>query len=215
MRDTGGRLDCNSITQTAALLPYVPCTITPFGPHCALVGCVADVQVLYTRGTPQLWKATYSAGKLVRASNAASQDLDPAGRTVVNRAEYLGDKLWVTASGTYQPLVSVSPDFMHCWQLRLRACAAVDILRQHKTCCRSLGQDCRAQPLGRSAPLLLPGHSRHSTSALCTAAASVATGGSHSLDCAKAPGCNPPVGSHSMCSSPPAVPWHPHSMLSV
>jgi hypothetical protein len=63
--------------------------------------------VLYTRGTPQLWKATYSAGKLVRGSNAASQDLDPSRRTVVNRAEYLGDKLWVTASGTYEPLVSV------------------------------------------------------------------------------------------------------------
>lgn len=70
--------------------------------------CCCLLQVLYTRGTPQLWKATYSAGKLVRTSNAASQDLNPDGRTVVNRAEYLGDKLWVTASGTYVPLVSNS-----------------------------------------------------------------------------------------------------------
>lgn len=43
----------------------------------------------------------------MRGSNAASQVLDPSRRTVVNRAEYLGDKLWVTASGTYEPLVSV------------------------------------------------------------------------------------------------------------
>jgi hypothetical protein len=63
------------------------------------------LQVLYTRGAPQLWKATYSAGKLVRGSNAASQDLDPTRRSVVNRAEYLGDRLWVSASGTYQPMV--------------------------------------------------------------------------------------------------------------
>jgi len=62
-------------------------------------------QVLYTRGSVQLWKATYSAGKLVKSSNAASQDLDPATRSVLNKAEYLGDKLWVTASGTYTPLV--------------------------------------------------------------------------------------------------------------
>lgn len=85
-------------------------------------------RVLYTRGTPQLWKATYSAGKLVRASNAASQDLDPAGRTVVNRAEYLGDKLWVTASGTYVPLndtpglpqpiqANISSGLIHLWGL--------------------------------------------------------------------------------------------------
>lgn len=61
-------------------------------------------RVLYTRGSVQLWKATYSAGKLVKSSNAASQDLDPATRSVLNKAEYLGDKLWVTASGTYTPL---------------------------------------------------------------------------------------------------------------
>eukprot|EP00878_Enallax_costatus_P004452 GHUV01004692.1.p1 GENE.GHUV01004692.1~~GHUV01004692.1.p1 ORF type:complete len:249 (+),score=59.85 GHUV01004692.1:276-1022(+) len=60
--------------------------------------------VLYTRGTAQLWKATYQAGKAFNTGNAASQDLNPNGRTVVNKAEYAGDKLYVTASGTYQPL---------------------------------------------------------------------------------------------------------------
>jgi hypothetical protein len=76
------------------------------GGLCYAVYYCACMQVLYTRGTPQLWKATYSAGKLVSPSNAASQDLNPAGRSVVNRAEYFGDRLWVTASGTYMPLVS-------------------------------------------------------------------------------------------------------------
>lgn len=75
-------------------------------------------QVLYTRGSLQLWKATYSAGKLVKSSNAASQDLDPTTRSVINKAEYLGDKLWVTASGTYTPLVGTKGTkalLLHCW----------------------------------------------------------------------------------------------------
>lgn len=63
-------------------------------------------QVFFTKGSPQLWKATFSAGKLLNASNAASQDLDPGSRAVVNRAEYFGRRLYVTASGTYEPLVS-------------------------------------------------------------------------------------------------------------
>lgn len=41
-----------------------------------------DAQVLYTRGSPQLWKATFEAGKVVNSSNAASQDLNPDGRCV-------------------------------------------------------------------------------------------------------------------------------------
>uniref|UniRef100_A0A383WJ09 Plastid lipid-associated protein/fibrillin conserved domain-containing protein n=1 Tax=Tetradesmus obliquus TaxID=3088 RepID=A0A383WJ09_TETOB len=60
--------------------------------------------VFFTKGSPQLWKATFSAGKLLNASNAASQDLDPGSRAVVNRAEYFGRRLYVTASGTYEPL---------------------------------------------------------------------------------------------------------------
>lgn len=64
------------------------------------------MQVLYTRGRWQLWKATYQAGKTFNNGNAASQDLDPSNRTVVNKAEYVGRRLYVTASGTYEPLVS-------------------------------------------------------------------------------------------------------------
>jgi hypothetical protein len=62
-------------------------------------------QVFFTKGSPQLWKATFKAGKLLNASNAASQDLDPSSREVVNSAEYFGRRLYVTASGTYEPLV--------------------------------------------------------------------------------------------------------------
>ena len=35
----------------------------------------------------------------------ASQEFDPAERTVINRAQLAGDRLFVTASGTYEPLV--------------------------------------------------------------------------------------------------------------
>lgn len=59
----------------------------------------------YTAGTPQLWKATYQTGRLLKRSNTASQDLDPVNRTVVNRAEYFEGQLYVTASGTYEPQV--------------------------------------------------------------------------------------------------------------
>ena len=57
----------------------------------------------YTKGQLELWNSTY---KLLNKGNKASQDLDPRTRTVVNKAEYFGDKLYVTASGTYEPLVS-------------------------------------------------------------------------------------------------------------
>jgi hypothetical protein len=67
--------------------------------------CSPTLQVFYTKGSPQLWKATFKAGKLLNASNAAAQDLDPGSRTVVNSAEYFGRRLYVTASGTYEPLV--------------------------------------------------------------------------------------------------------------
>lgn len=64
-------------------------------------------RVLFTRGSLQLWKLTYAAGRLVKPANAASQDLDPSGgrRSVVNKAEFFGDRLFVTASGRYEPLV--------------------------------------------------------------------------------------------------------------
>lgn len=59
--------------------------------------------VRYTSGTPQLWKVSYQGGKVLNRNNRASQDLNPNGRTVVNRAEYYSGKLYVTASGTYLP----------------------------------------------------------------------------------------------------------------
>lgn len=59
--------------------------------------------VLYTKGAPQLWKITYEPSKLIRKSNAASQDLNPKSRTVVNKAEYFGGNLYITASGSYTP----------------------------------------------------------------------------------------------------------------
>jgi len=68
----------------------------------------ADLQVLHTQGSPQLWKATYKAGKLINAANAASQDLNPRNRTVINRAEYFGKQLYVSASGSYLPLVRLA-----------------------------------------------------------------------------------------------------------
>jgi hypothetical protein len=67
--------------------------------------------VLYTRGSPQLWRLTFAAGRAVNPANAASQHLDPSAgrRTVRNKAEYVGDKLWVAAGGTYQPLQEEGP----------------------------------------------------------------------------------------------------------
>jgi len=35
----------------------------------------------------------------------ASQDFRPNGRTVVNKAEVFGEKVFVTANGTYEPQV--------------------------------------------------------------------------------------------------------------
>jgi hypothetical protein len=61
--------------------------------------------VRYTKGALQLWRATYSPGKLINSSNRASQDLQPRGRSVLNKAEYAGSSLYVTASGNYSPQV--------------------------------------------------------------------------------------------------------------
>jgi hypothetical protein len=57
-------------------------------------------QVVYTRG-PQLWKAYTAPGQFVGQKNRASQDLCPATRTLVSKGELLGEKLFVTASGSY------------------------------------------------------------------------------------------------------------------
>jgi len=62
-------------------------------------------EVRYTKGTPQLWRATFAVGRLANDQNSASQDLDPASRTVINRAEYYAGGLWMSAAGTYTPMV--------------------------------------------------------------------------------------------------------------
>lgn len=62
--------------------------------------------VVYTRGALQLWKATWQTGKLLSGNpgNEASQEFDPAGRNALNKAEYWGGSVYVTAAGTYEPL---------------------------------------------------------------------------------------------------------------
>ncbi|KAI8469863.1 MAG: hypothetical protein J3K34DRAFT_521872 [Monoraphidium minutum] len=62
--------------------------------------------VAYTRGAPQLWKATWQTGKAVsgNAGNEASQAFDPDGRSALNKAEYWGGAVYVTAGGSYAPL---------------------------------------------------------------------------------------------------------------
>ena len=74
----------------------------------------------YTKGDAQLWNTTYSVGKALNRKNVASQDFDPDGRRATNKAEYFGGSLYVTASGTYEPVVSPSlPNEPHpqdaCW----------------------------------------------------------------------------------------------------
>ena len=64
--------------------------------------------VRFTKGAPQLWKATWQSGRLLAgrrgAGDEASQEFEPATRGAVNRAEYFGGRLYVTATGTYTPL---------------------------------------------------------------------------------------------------------------
>ncbi len=65
-----------------------------------------------------------------RAGSQASQDFDPDARTAVNKAEVLGSRLFVTASGMYSPAVS-SPaevcrcpapnEFQHCFPIFTRS----------------------------------------------------------------------------------------------
>ncbi len=57
-------------------------------------------QTLPTQG----WPAAHHLS-LQSAALQASQEFDPAERTVINQAQLIGDRLFVTASGTYEPLV--------------------------------------------------------------------------------------------------------------
>lgn len=59
-------------------------------------------QVVWSRG-PLLWQGWSAPGKLANFRNEASQDFDPVGRTVVNKAEVFGETFFVTADGTYEP----------------------------------------------------------------------------------------------------------------
>eukprot|EP00877_Chromochloris_zofingiensis_P012112 jgi/Chrzof1/7154/Cz02g13040.t1 len=90
-----------SVTELSALVDELSSSSLPF--KAQLLGG-GPWQVLFTKGRPQLWKTTFQSGKLLNRNNRASQDLNPQGRTVINKAEYYGDKLYVTASGTYEPL---------------------------------------------------------------------------------------------------------------
>lgn len=67
-------------------------------------------QVMYTRGRTQLWNALQKPATVVakqaKQTNRASQDLDPSTRSLVSRADFFGPGFYVTASGTYTPLVS-------------------------------------------------------------------------------------------------------------
>lgn len=88
---------CMSTLQAGKLLlRYANCFREP---------CCPRVQVLHTSGTVQLWKATYEVGRIAKRSNTASQEFDPQQRSALNRAEYYGGSVWVTASGTYEPVV--------------------------------------------------------------------------------------------------------------
>ncbi|GBF91172.1 metallo-dependent phosphatase [Raphidocelis subcapitata] len=61
--------------------------------------------VVYTRGSPQLWRSAWATGKVVSGrQNEASQEFNPDGRTALNKVEFFGGGLYVTAAGTYEPL---------------------------------------------------------------------------------------------------------------
>lgn len=60
-----------------------------------------------TNHFPRSWKATWQTGKLLsgNSGNEASQDFDPETKAALNKAEYAGGAIYVTAGGTYEPLV--------------------------------------------------------------------------------------------------------------
>ncbi|CAL8463803.1 g3337 [Coccomyxa elongata] len=66
-------------------------------------------QVVYTRG-PLLWQGFTVAGnalskhRIGRSKNKASQEYNPADRSVINRGEVLGDCVRVSACGSYEPV---------------------------------------------------------------------------------------------------------------
>jgi hypothetical protein len=61
---------------------------------------------MHTSGAPIPWVFTWSLGKSLKPTNSASQAFDPEVRSALNRAEYFGGDVWVTASGGYEELVS-------------------------------------------------------------------------------------------------------------
>jgi len=65
--------------------------------------------VVYTEGALQLWRASWQTGKLLsrNAENEASQAFEPSDRSAFNKAEFWGGGVFVTAEGTYTPLVSL------------------------------------------------------------------------------------------------------------
>jgi hypothetical protein len=71
--------------------------------------------VVYTKGALQLWRATWQTGKLLSGNggNEASQDFDPVDRSALNKAEFWGGSVFVTASGTYTPLVGCAREVIY------------------------------------------------------------------------------------------------------
>lgn len=59
-------------------------------------------QVVYTRG-PLLWRAATSPGRLLAPRNEFSQAFSPRSRAVLNVGQLLGQRLYVTAEGSYAP----------------------------------------------------------------------------------------------------------------
>jgi hypothetical protein len=51
------------------------------------------------------WQLPFKAGKLVAPKTTASQDLNPETRTVVNKVELPGGRIFLSAEGSYEPQV--------------------------------------------------------------------------------------------------------------
>lgn len=81
--------------------------------------------VRFTKGWPLLWSAVYGQAKVLNRKNRASQAFDPKRRIAVNKAEYFGGEVFVTASGTYEPQgkgnlpktlnVTINKGSLHAW----------------------------------------------------------------------------------------------------
>lgn len=87
---------CSSYRNTTSLPALPPHTHT-------------RAQVRFTRGKPFLWDLTWNTSKIANSRNQASQDFNPAaGRTALNKVELNGPESFISAAGTYEPVVRVA-----------------------------------------------------------------------------------------------------------